>query len=90
MAKPDGCSFLGDIETLLNRAIGEPAGTRALMEVCERHQGATVFVSSKAEIFTRWRNAHIRAEFRGDNHRELSIKWSISESQIRRILSRKE
>ena len=59
-------------------------------EVCERHQGATVFVSSKAEIFTRWRNAHIRAEFRGDNHRELSIKWSISESQIRRILSRKE
>ncbi len=79
-------SFLKEIECLLNLLMGYPAGTEALKSICERHAGTTVYIPLAPEGYIRYRNASIRSEFRGDNYRELALKWGLDERHVRRIV----
>ena len=86
----DDLNFLGDVESLLNEALGFPRGTEALKVVCEKHQGTTCYIPSATEVFISWRNGRIRDRFKGDNYDELAGEFNLSASQVRRIIHEKE
>ncbi len=83
--KNDG--FLAEVELLLNDALGGVRGTRALLEICQRHAGGQVYIPSKTALYLQRRNEEIRARFRGDNYFELERIYGLKRSQIRSILN---
>jgi Mor family transcriptional regulator len=89
MAK-SGSDFLRDVETLLNGALGHPAGTLALKEILSRHGGSDVYIPMSSELYALWRKKWIRKNFTGANHQELAYTCDLSESQVRRILNEEE
>lgn len=88
MKKPQGSSFLAEVETLLNQALGWPNGTKSLKEVCERHSGSRVYIPTATELYVGWRNKQIRDKFKGDNCGELAIEWGLSDIQVWRIVNK--
>ncbi|MFQ5736901.1 MAG: Mor transcription activator family protein [Thermodesulfobacteriota bacterium] len=83
----DGLNFLAELEELLNREMGAPAGSHALKALCERHHGSRVYIPSATEIYRAWRNRQLSFSFMGDNHAELALEWGLTERQIRRIVN---
>ncbi len=83
--KNDG--FLAEVELLLNDALGGARGTRALLEICQRHAGLRMYIPSKTALHIQHRNEEIRARFRGDNYPELERIYGLKRSQIRSIVN---
>lgn len=89
MPRQNGNKFLENIERLLNQALGGyPNGTLELQEVLNLHGGVEIYIPTSTDLYVGFRNRQIINEFRGDNHQELSIKYSLSVSQVRRIIKR--
>lgn len=78
--------FLAEVENLLNEKMGHPAGTLKLLEICQRHAGAEVYIPSRTEAYLTYRDSRIREKFNGCNLGELMIEFGLSENQIRTII----
>lgn len=85
----EGFNFLEDVEGLLNQSLGFPQGTEAMKRLCEKHQGAEVYVPSATEAFIAYRNERIRERFNGSNYAALAAEEGLSEMHVRRIVNGK-
>jgi len=85
-----GREFLTELEGLLNEILGAPRGSLALKGLLGRYAGLRVYIPSTTELWRRWRNSRIRAEFTGDNHEPLALEWGLTVRQIRTILNEEE
>ncbi|MDP2167959.1 MAG: Mor transcription activator family protein [Thermodesulfovibrionales bacterium] len=77
------------VKSLFTRLIGEygsETGERLVRLIAEELGGLTVYIPSVRHLERETVRAEVRRLFRGDNHRELAIRFGISEASVRRIL----
>ncbi|SHH41947.1 Mor transcription activator family protein [Tepidibacter thalassicus] len=70
------------------RDIADTVGVDSFIKLCKRFGGTNMYVPTPRSVFKPIRDANIKKEFNGSNYRELSLKYGICETQIRKILSK--
>ncbi|MEW6350727.1 MAG: Mor transcription activator family protein [Thermodesulfobacteriota bacterium] len=68
----------------------EGMSMRELVEFVARHEGQTVYFPSLEHMARGLRDARMRREFTGTNHRELSRRYGVSLTHVYRVLSERE
>lgn len=78
---------LFDIELLPDeyKEIVSIIGFEVFLKVCDHYGGTNVYIPKKERVTRLIRNLKIQKEFNGTNYRELSIKYKLSESYVRKI-----
>jgi Mor family transcriptional regulator len=71
------------------QTVAEIIGLPAAIELSKRMSSLRIYVPSFEKLTQNPRDARIRAEFNGFNHRELARKYGLSETWIRAIVQRK-
>lgn len=71
------------------RLVAEICGVEAALALARATVCGRIYVPKFETLIRRRRDDHIRREFDGANHRWLSRKYNISESQVRNILAQK-
>lgn len=66
--------------------LAEKIGVPAVLELAVTHGGRTHYVPKLDESLRLHRNKCIRAEYTGYNIKELSIKYDLTDTQIRTII----
>lgn len=67
-------------------AMIDAIGLIAFLEMIKTHGGTYYYVPKADQVLRKIRDDRIRAEFQGDNYKELAVKYDLSEIQIRRIV----
>ena len=74
--------FPGDL-----RRIAEVAGVEAAIKIGMSFKGTNLYIGARVEMIRELRDSKIREEFdRGISVKRLSIKYKLSERQIRKVL----
>lgn len=68
------------------RDIVKVVGVDSFIELCKLFGGSSMYFPTARTILKPVRDENIKREFNGSNIRELSLKHSICETQIRKIL----
>jgi Mor family transcriptional regulator len=71
------------------RQVAEVCGVEAALSLARATVCGRIYVPKFEALVRPRRDARIRQEFNGANHRDLSRKYNLSESQIRNILAQK-
>jgi len=71
------------------RQVAEICGVQAALELARATVCGRIYVPKFEALVRPRRDDRIRREFNGANHRELSRKYNLSESQIRNILAQR-
>lgn len=69
------------------RELAETVGITAYRKLVQVYAGQFVYISKAETVLLKKRNQRIRAEYTGQNVRELAIKYNLSESTIRVLTS---
>lgn len=69
--------------------VAEVCGVEAALRLAQQMGGGRIYVPKFESLIRERRDARIRAEFTGFNHRELARRYRLSESWIRQVLGRK-
>lgn len=69
------------------RELAETVGIAAYRKLVQVYAGQFVYISKAETVLLKKRNQRIRAEYTGQNVRELAIKYNLSESTIRVLTS---
>ena len=72
------------------RALAECIGMDAYRNLLNNYAGSCVYIRKPNRVTNVIRNADIRREFNGCNHKELAKKFGLSVVMIRRILAESE
>ncbi|MEG2649200.1 MAG: Mor transcription activator family protein [Anaerovoracaceae bacterium] len=72
---PEGC-----------RDLVEVFGMDVFISLIEYCGGSSLYLPSKGAVVKKARNRVIREEFDGGNFRELSVRFGISDMQVRKIV----
>jgi Mor family transcriptional regulator len=68
------------------QAVAEVFGIEGALRLSQRLGGMQIYIPKFEGLVRAPRNARIRAEFNGRNHRALARKYSMTETAIRDIL----
>lgn len=68
------------------REIAVAIGIDAFMKLCKMLGGSSMYFPTSRTVLRPIRDENIKREFNGSNLRELSLKYDICETQIRKIL----
>lgn len=68
----------------------EIVGMEKALELSKRFGGTAQYIPKLDDIHRKLRNNNIRGEFTGNNIPELSIKYGLTEVQVRTILKVRE
>lgn len=71
------------------RDIAATIGVDSFVKLCSLLGGTSMYIPTRRTILKPVRDTNIKREFTGSNHRELSLKYGICETQVRKILSNK-
>lgn len=74
------------IETI--QPIAELIGLENLLKISHYANGTEIYIPPPSSILRNARNRRIKKEYNGYNSKELSIKYGISEEQVRKIIRR--
>lgn len=69
------------------RELAEIIGLESYKKLVEWCGGSAVYIKKSDTLTRNQRNDEIRKDFNGRNYREISRKYNLSESSIRKILS---
>jgi Mor family transcriptional regulator len=69
--------------------VAETCGLENAIRLSQRMSSLRIYVPSFEKLIRERRDARIRAEFTGFNHRELALRYGLSETWIRMIVQRK-
>lgn len=72
---PEGC-----------RDLVEVFGMEVFISLIEYCGGSSLYLPSKGSVVKKARNRVIREEFDGGNFRDLSVRFGISDMQVRKIV----
>ncbi|MGL5753849.1 MAG: Mor transcription activator family protein [Paraclostridium sp.] len=72
---PEGCRDLVDV-----------FGMDVFISLIEYCGGSSLYLPSKGSVVKKARNRVIREEFDGGNFRDLSVRFGISDMQVRKIV----
>lgn len=72
---PEGC-----------RDLVEVFGMDVFISLIEYCGGSSLYLPSKGSVVKKARNRVIREEFDGGNFRDLSVRFGISDMQVRKIV----
>ncbi|MED4377967.1 Mor transcription activator family protein [Schinkia azotoformans] len=61
-------------------------GFDIFLKFCDHYGGTNVYIPKKERVTRLIRNMKIQKEFDGGNYRDLSIKYKLSESYVRKIV----
>ena len=67
--------------------LAETVGINAYRKLVQVYAGQFVYIAKAETVLLKKRNRRIRAEYNGQNVRELAIKYNLSESTIRVLTS---
>lgn len=68
--------------------LADVVGIDIVIEICEKFGGCQIYFPKSNSLYRKNRDNIIKDEFNGKNLRELSIKYKISETQIRNIIKK--
>lgn len=66
--------------------VANAIGIDAFIKLCRLFGGSSMYFPTARTILKPIRDEQIRKEFNGSNYRDLSLKYGICETQIRKIL----
>lgn len=66
----------------------ENVGIDNFLKLCNQFQGESIYFPKMKSQELNDRNKKIKSEFNGKNAKNLSLRYNISERQIKRIVSR--
>lgn len=69
--------------------IAELFGTEGALRLSKHSGGMRIYIPKLDTLVRNRRDAFIRAEFNGFNHRDLARKYELSESWIREVVQRR-
>jgi Mor family transcriptional regulator len=69
------------------REIASIVGIEAYTKLVEQYGGCNIYIFKADTLLKDLRDAQIKDEFDGYNHRELALKYDLSERTIRDIVS---
>jgi Mor family transcriptional regulator len=61
-----------------------------MLKLAAKFQGTGMYFPKLDSLIQEARNKRIRAEFNGGNHKELAIKYNITEVWVRNILAQRD
>lgn len=64
----------------------ELIGIETFMKLCHYYGGTNLYIPKKDRVTRHIRDAKIQAEFDGANYKDISSKYKLSESYIRKIV----
>lgn len=79
------CIGLEDIPSSY-RDIANIVGVDSFIEICKLFGGSSMYFPTARTILKPVRDKNIKNEFDGSNIRELSLRYGICETQIKKIL----
>ncbi|MDP1991963.1 MAG: Mor transcription activator family protein [Syntrophales bacterium] len=68
------------------QVVAEIFGKEGALQLAQRLGGMQIYIPKFEGLVRAPRNARIRAEFNGRNHRDLSRRYNLTETAIRNIL----
>lgn len=72
------------------KEIAEIIGIEAFIKLCRVYGGSSMYFPTARAVLKPIRDKNIKKEFNGSNLRALSLKYDICETQIRKILFKRE
>lgn len=72
------------------RQVAEAIGVESFLRLAATVGGCSFYVPKLERLTSPVRDERIRAEFDGGNHRQLAIRYNLSEQRIRDILAARE
>ena len=69
--------------------VAELFGKAGALQLAKHSGGMRIYVPKLDTLIRNHRDARIRAEFNGFNHRDLARKYELSESWIREVVQRR-
>ena len=69
--------------------VAELFGVDGALRLAKQSGGMRIYVPKFEKLIRARRDARIRAEFNGANHRELARKYDLTETWVREIVARK-
>ena len=89
MTRMDNREMLSQCFQRFCHEFGEASGQKIIKVIIEELGGLRVTIPDVKVLCREERDRKIRAYFNGVNHKEIAIRYQISESQVRRILNDK-
>lgn len=71
------------------KLLAETIGLEAYKKLVKSYEGMLVYVPKAENLIKNVRDEQIREEFNGTNYRELALKYGLTETWIRSIVSEK-
>ncbi len=68
------------------RRVAEAIGIEAYRKLVEMFAGCTMYIPTVDKLTIKVRDSLIKEEYTGYNHRELAIRYGISEQWVRQIV----
>ena len=71
------------------RAVARVVGVENALKLSEELGGLPFYFPKIGSLIVKKRDAYIRSEFNGANYKELARKYALTETWVRRIVSRR-
>ena len=64
----------------------EIIGIDSFLKLCHYYGGTNLYIPKRDRVMRHFRDIKIKQEFNGGNYKELSVKYKLSESYVRKII----
>jgi len=64
----------------------EIIGIDSFLKLCHYYGGTNLYIPKRDRVTRHFRDIKIKQEFNGGNYKELSVRYKLSESYVRKIV----
>lgn len=69
-----------------HREMASVIGVQVFLQLCHHYGGSNLYIPKLDRVTRQIRNLEIRHEFNDSNYKEISRKYNLSESHVRKII----